>query len=229
MNADKRGWRELRGQRLNMKSPPGALIVVFDFSNVPEDEFNDWYDTEHLAERLRVKGFIGGQRWLAADRPHLSVVTYDVEHAGVLSSPDYMAVSGEGFSPWTKRINRKCRLLARYVAEQLSPGDRVAPEHAGGLLLLALNVEPEAEPEFNRWNDTEHVPRLAAVPGVIAARRYRCIEGPHRYLALYHVAAPEVIDSPAWASARETPWTLEMRARTRDRLRVVCRRYHRTG
>jgi len=26
----------------------GELIAAFDFSNVAEDEFNDWYDLEHI-------------------------------------------------------------------------------------------------------------------------------------------------------------------------------------
>jgi len=41
------------------------------------------------------------------------------------------------------------------------PGDRIAPQEAGGLLVSAMNVAPEAEAEFNRWYDTEHLPNLA--------------------------------------------------------------------
>jgi hypothetical protein len=36
----------------------GVLIAAMDFSNVAEDEFNDWYDTEHIPERQRVPGFL---------------------------------------------------------------------------------------------------------------------------------------------------------------------------
>jgi hypothetical protein len=36
----------------------GILIAAMDFSNVPADEFNDWYDTEHIPERQRVPGFL---------------------------------------------------------------------------------------------------------------------------------------------------------------------------
>ena len=35
----------------------GLLIASFDFSGVPEDEFNDWYDLEHIPERQNVTGF----------------------------------------------------------------------------------------------------------------------------------------------------------------------------
>ena len=33
----------------------GVLIAAMDFSNVAEDEFNDWYDTEHIPERQRAR------------------------------------------------------------------------------------------------------------------------------------------------------------------------------
>ena len=35
----------------------GILIAAMDFSAAPEDEFHDWYDLEHVPERLRVPGF----------------------------------------------------------------------------------------------------------------------------------------------------------------------------
>src|ERR1700731_3438216 len=35
----------------------GILIAAMDFSAAPEDEFHDWYDLEHIPERLRVPGF----------------------------------------------------------------------------------------------------------------------------------------------------------------------------
>jgi|ERR1043166_376953 hypothetical protein len=212
-----------------MQKALGTLIVAFDFSAISADEFHDWYDSEHLAERLSVPGFISAQRWLAVDNPRLSVVTYEVEHVGVLSSPAYRAISGAGFSPWTQRINRSCKLVARYVGSQILPGDRAAPDAAQGLLLLAMNVDEAAEDEFNRWNDSEHFPRLSAVTGVLSARRYRCTEGAQKYLAVYHTTTPEVVDSPAWIEARETPWTHRMRAHTRERMRIVCRRYHRAA
>ena len=108
----------------------GVLIVVFDFSAISDDEFHEWYDTEHIAERCSVPGFINGQRWLAVDNPKLSVVTYDTTGVDVLTSAPYRAISGKGFSPWTQRINRKCRLVARYVAEQILPGGATGPDEA---------------------------------------------------------------------------------------------------
>jgi len=41
-----------------MDGPYGLLVAGFDYSNAGADEFNAWYDTEHVPERERVAGFI---------------------------------------------------------------------------------------------------------------------------------------------------------------------------
>ena len=105
------------------------------------------------------------------------------------------------------------------------PGRQAAPDNAGGLLMNAMNVAPEAEAEFNAWYNEEHIPALAAVPGCLSARRFKTDGGTHRYIALYHLNAPEVQVTTAWKKAVDTPWTAKMRPHFRDPLRVVLRRY----
>ena len=94
-----------------------------------------------------------------------------------------------------------------------------------------MNVAPEAEAELNAWYDEEHVPRLSQVPGCLSARRYRITsavsEGMQRYLALYHLATPEVCSSKVWKDAAVTKWTEKMRPYFRNPLRLPLRRYQR--
>src|SRR5437764_13967637 len=86
----------------------GQLIAAFDFSNVAEDEFNDWYDLEHIPERQRVSGFLSCQRWIGAENPKHSVATYDLDSLAVLKSEAYRAIGGENLSPWSKRLTARC-------------------------------------------------------------------------------------------------------------------------
>lgn len=205
----------------------GLLIAAFDFSNVAEDEFNDWYDLEHIPERQRVPGFLSLQRWVGAEDARQSVATYDLDSLAVLDSPPYRAIGGENLSPWSKRVTAKCRrLLPRFEGEQILPGGAVAPQGAGGLLLVAMTPAPQHETEFNAWYDTEHVPALSRVPGVLSARRFRAAG--NRYVALYHLSAPEVVSSPDWKRASEsTPMPAHIRPDISDRARLVCRAYRR--
>jgi len=208
----------------------GILVAAMDFSAAPEDEFHDWYDLEHIPERLRVLGFLNADRWIGTDNPKISVATYDLDNVGVLHSPPYQAIAGENSSPWTKRTAKFRKSLLRYEGEQLFPGDRTAPHEAAALLVVCMNVAPEHEHEFNEWYNynTEHIPQLGAVPGVSCARRYRGSGATQRYVALYHMNSPEVVRSSEWRKAADTAWTQKMRPHFRDLIRFECRRYRRT-
>jgi hypothetical protein len=205
----------------------GTLIAAMTIGQAAADEFHDWYDTEHLPERQRVPGFLVCQRWIGAQDPRLSVATYDLESVAVLRSPAYLAIGGENLSPWSKRITARVERLMRFEGDQILPGDQLPPTDAGGLLLNAMNIAPDLEAEFNEWYDKEHIPALAAVPGVLAARRFRGVSGNRKYVALYHLATPEVQDSPEWKEARQSEWTSRLQPHFRDHLRLVCRRYAR--
>ena len=204
----------------------GVMIAAMDFTNVDESEFNDWYDTEHLPERVRIPGFEVSQRWIGADNPRLSLATYDLENADVLDGPGYTAIGGANSSPWSRRVTSRVTRILRYVGEQILPGDGAAPE-AGGILLVGLTPAADDETAFNHWYDKEHVPALAAVPGVLCARRFRTTNGAAtKYAALYHLTEPGVQESAAWkAASAATPMPPAVRERITGRVRLVCKKY----
>lgn len=87
----------------------------------------------------------------------------------------------------------------------------IAPAMAGGLLLNLMDIDAAHEDEFNDWYDSEHLPRMAAVDGVILARRFRSETDSPRYLASYHLRELAVLAGEAWKAAANTPWTARMR------------------
>ena len=207
----------------------GILIAAMNIAHAAEDEFHDWYDTEHLPERQHVPGFQLCQRWIGAQDPKVSVATYDLETIGVLQSLGYQAIGGANLSPWSKRVTSRVERLMRFEGDQVLPGDALPPSDAGALLLNAMNVDPAAEAEFNEWYNTEHIPALAAVPGCLIARRFRATSSNRRYVALYHLTSPEVQATAAWKSAADTEWTRKLRPHFHDHLRIVCKKYVRGG
>jgi hypothetical protein len=202
----------------------GILIASFDYSTCAEDEFHDWYDLEHVPERERVPGFLSCKRWLGDNKTALA--TYDLETVGVLKSAPYKAIAYENLSVWSKRVTAKCKRIMRFEGEQTLGPDKLGPPDAGAILMNAMNVDPAHEADFNAWYDQEHIPSLAAVPGCLMARRFRATDnGSHKYIALYHLSAPEVQESAAWKKAVDTPWSARIRPHYKDRIRLLCRRY----
>ena len=114
------------------------------------------------------------------------------------------------------------------------------PGEARYLLTVAMDVDPDKEALFNEVYDTEHVPLLSRVPGVLSIRRYRnapltmtiggerksiVMETQPRYLAVYELASPDVLVSDAWAKAiDEGRWATQVRPYTRNRQHALHER-----
>jgi hypothetical protein len=99
-----------------------------------------------------------------------------------------------------------------------------AGEPAPWLYVVETDVLPEFEAEFNAWYDEEHLPGLAAVPGVVRATRLRRIDGNPVHHACYDLAQRDAFGSPRWVAVRATPWSTRVRAAFRDTRRVMHRR-----
>jgi hypothetical protein len=79
-----------------------------------------------------------------------------------------------------------------------------------------MDIDSEHEAEFERWYNEEHLPDRANCPGFLSARRFRAIEGGPKYMALYDLAGPEVLESEAYRRIRTTPWTRAMEPRFKN-------------
>ena len=207
----------------------GLLAAGFNYSMLDAGEFNDWYDTEHLPERQRCKGFINCVRWQGVDDPKVSIATYDLESRDVLHSAPYQAIARDNLSPWSKRMTSRAQRLLRVEADQLVPGDAIARNTTQNLMMFACNVKPEAVAEVQRWYREEHIPRLSKVPGCVSARHFFSHAGTHNSIALYELESAKICASDAWKEAAFTAWTKQMHPHLNDVLRLVLQRYQRAA
>lgn len=115
----------------------GLLLVLVDPAPERREELNAWYDTEHLPERRDLPGFLSAQRFEVVGQGPLYAALYDLEDLSVLESAGYRAVSGENFSPWTRRVTRLSP-TTRIVAEQIQPGVVIGP--CSHLLLMRFGA-----------------------------------------------------------------------------------------
>ena len=127
-----------------MSSPKGFLLVTMDPPPNVEEEFNDWYDTEHVPERLKIEGFESGRRFVCVSGWPRYLALYDLTTIGVLESDAYRKSSWGGFTPWTKRILNKVKGQYRASGDQIYPGNLVTGEMSR-LTLIRFRHVPEAE------------------------------------------------------------------------------------
>src|SRR5262249_58489939 len=104
------------------------------------------------------------QRWIGSENPKHSLATYDLESVSVLQGAGYRAIGGENLSPWSKRVTGRVQRLMRFEGDQILPGDTIAPDNGGGLLLVGMTPALGGQTAFHSWYDNEHVPALVRVP-----------------------------------------------------------------
>jgi hypothetical protein len=100
-----------------------------------------------------------------------------------------------------------------------------------------MDVDDDKEDLFDEVYDTEHIPLILDVPGVISAKRYRSepltmiiggekktivTEDEPRHSAVYELESADVLTSDAWARAVDSGrWPTEVRPFTRNRRHVL--------
>jgi hypothetical protein len=128
----------------DMTARKGFLLVTMEPPPPHEEEFNDWYDTEHVPGRLGIAGFETGLRFVCVSGWPKYLSFYDLSSIGVLESAAYKAAAWGGFSPWTKRMLTKVRGQYRASGDQVYPGDALTGEMCR-LTLVRFRHVPEAE------------------------------------------------------------------------------------
>jgi hypothetical protein len=87
--------------------------------------------------------------------------------------------------------------------------------HKGRAILLVYTdlADDKHEDEFNTWYSTRHVPQLKEIPGVLDAARYVALRGGPKYLAVYELENPQVIQSDGWVNRTTIPQDEQMSPR----------------
>jgi hypothetical protein len=122
----------------------GFLLVLMQPPESIEEEFNAWYDTEHVPERRSVPGVLTAIRFAstsAATPKYLAM--YDLEAESVLESDAYKRVAGTNSSPWTRRVTSKTKVY-RSVGNQIYPGNAITLRSARVTLLRFRGLEASA-------------------------------------------------------------------------------------
>ncbi len=100
----------------------GLLLAMMEPPAAMEEEFQDWYDTEHFPERAGADGFLTAQRLICLEGWPRYLALYDLLNLEVLDGPGYAAIARTRYSQWTRRIIPRVWGHYRAEAEQIHPG-----------------------------------------------------------------------------------------------------------
>lgn len=104
----------------NAKDVPGLLFVWTQIDAEFEDDFNRWYDREHIEERIRIPGLSSGTRYRAIDTPRGYLGLYRTDSIEVFDSAPYQSAF-RSQTPWSiknfGRMRDPMRRVFRVVSE----------------------------------------------------------------------------------------------------------------
>jgi hypothetical protein len=104
------------------ESRTGLLLAMMEPPPAMEEEFQDWYDTEHFPERAGTEGFVTAQRLICLEGWPRYLALYDLSSLAVMDGPGYAAIARNRYSRWTQRIIPRVWGHYRAEGEQIYPG-----------------------------------------------------------------------------------------------------------
>jgi hypothetical protein len=197
------------------KKGRGVLLVYADLIDPKyEEEFNAWYDTEHLPQLMALPGFLDAARYVAVKGGPKYLAAYELEDVETLLRPEFV---NRKRPPWDARMSPTVvgKNFARIIGRQIFP-DSVENADRGmapALQIGRMSVPDARDAEWNAWYNGEYIPGYRTVPGVIYARRYKVVDGEVGYTTIYEFENPRVSESAEWEHQRlnSSPKSDEMR------------------
>lgn len=150
---------------------PALTLVWTDIPEEVDSDFNDWYNREHMRDRvLRVPGFISGRRFVAFDGKPRYLAIYRTASIDVFRSEPYLALqrvpddNSRRFIPLFRgTIKGFCRITAEHGEGE---GARLA--------LVMLTLSGCDRPALRRWAADDLLRGMVACREVVAARLAEC-------------------------------------------------------
>jgi hypothetical protein len=172
----------------------GLLVVRMGPTTQDEEEFNAWYDFEHIPQRMALPGFLSGERYVCLQGAPKYVAIYDLRDTGVITGREYLAEAGEHFTPWSKRmLARVGSVWSRLDLEQIYPGTlQRRAEWTGAALYQFGEVDPAALARLAE--------QLSAPDTLLQARAFTGISI-DKPASLLMIEAPAWNLLPAWSGA----------------------------
>ncbi len=124
---------------------------------LPPEEFDNWYNTEHGPARLNLDFFPNGYRYKSRDLdPPVWLACYDLKKISGLAEPQYTVLREKRSSRETQILSRMKYMDRRIYSLFSSKGKDKSP--AAVLLAVTMYVRDERVDEVDRWyEEVRHV------------------------------------------------------------------------
>lgn len=143
----------------------GMLITLTEVMPRDERDFNEWYNREHIDERVNLPGFRRARRYVALEGSPKYFATYECSKVSDLATPGYLALLANQ-TAWSQAV------MARFTHfHRLTLRIRVDLTHGIGGALSAVRFVPDPRKRraLTDWLRDTVLPQAIARPGLLGA------------------------------------------------------------
>jgi len=188
------------------KKGTGLMMVWMDVPADKEEEFNHWYNEEHLPELLAIPGVLNAARYEAVTSGPKHLACYELESPGEVETE---AFTSRKPTEWAQRIgprviatNRINNVYRMIYPKELNPA-LASAGMAPALQIGRMDIAPENSEEWNKWYSGVYVPNYEKVPGCIRGRRWNAVRGEPSYAVVYEFEHEKVSETAEWLAQRD--------------------------
>ena len=143
-----------------------------------EEGFNEWYVREYLPRVLSRPGWQGARCFECLHGEPRLLTIFDLDESmtgGRISVAPFQWGFAErrGIRDYHARTYRQIHAAGRHS----NPPSLIN--------VVTVDIDQDQAAGFNRWYNEVHFPEILACPGWLGGRRYECIDGEPRFLAIY--------------------------------------------
>ncbi len=143
----------------------GMLIVFTEVKARDERDLNEWYNREHIDERVNLPGFHRARRYAAVRGSPKYLATYECDTVGDLATPSYLHLLANQ-TPWSQAVMAKFTHFHR-----LTLRTQVDLTHGvgGAVACVQFVPDPRKRKPLVAWLQETALPRAIARSGLVGA------------------------------------------------------------
>lgn len=145
----------------------GLLVVWTDIPATVESEFNEWYNREHMRDRIiGVPGFIRGRRFVSRGESPKYFAAYEAHRIDVMASKPYCALLRDP-DPTSRRF---IPLFQNTIKGICDIAVEAGEAEGAAMAVLRINRTGSDSSALRQWMKDALIPQLMRRHGVVAAR-----------------------------------------------------------
>jgi len=143
----------------------GMLITLTEVKSRDESDFNEWYNREHIDERVNLPGFHRARRYVAVKGSPKYLATYECDTVDDLATPSYLRLLANQ-TAWSQAV------MARFTHfNRLTLRIQVDLTHGVGGAVTCVRFVPDVRKRnaLADWLERTALPRAIARAGMLGA------------------------------------------------------------